>query len=546
MKTRDFLLGMLACFSLVACSSEDVVDNGTKEFKDKAYMRVQIAMAGNSSGRATAGDYAYGTDEEQTVNNVRFLFYDVNGKFMTEGEAVTSTAVTDNSEGEKYWEAESAPIISLKLEEGKPFPTQVVAYVNIGTTFDFGDDNRTIANDGKKVAESPSLAPAAFVMTTSTYVDGENKVVCSTPVSPENFHETEAAAKADANLVTIHVERLPAKVSVTEATGIDIEEIPDASGNLLKFSVTGFALNGINTSSYLQKQVDAGWGQTGGALASWDEWTIPTDFRCFWAKDMNYAVATEPTDLTFFKYNELENDDVHITKDAKYCYENTFELPLTSDGNKNLFKNATHVLVFGKYQIKWKDESDYVALTEDFYMYAGTAYLRDGLKGLWANAITDVFKDDTGGKADIGCYELVSDGTVDGVTLQLRDDVTVYKKGDGGVYTSMTTDERTAKNTALKGIYKATGYKNAVGYFPVLIEHFGVPGADAAAYDNTTELGVVRNHIYNIEIQSIKSLAEGVFNDDVAIIPDSSVKTYYLASKLRILSWKTVSQSVEL
>lgn len=527
MKTRIFLWGLLACAAFSACSSDEV-DNNTKEFKDKAYMRVQIAMAGNPSSRGIGGDYEYGTSDEQKINDITFFFYDSSDKFVTQGEAINSTNLTPNQTSKDYWEAETAPIISLKLDESQPFPTQVVAYVNIGTDkVEFGENSsRTLQSDGQKIAESATLNPKTFVMSSSTYLDGSD-VVCSTPVYSKNFHETEQAAKDDTELVTINVERLPAKVVVTQAADIAIDEIEDASGNFLKFNITGFVLNGLNENSFLQKQVDDTW-----SFSSWSGWNKEDEFRCFWAKDMNYEVGSSSPSLEFFASNELS-----IDPNAKYCYENTLALPLTHDSNKNLFANATHVLLFGKYSIKKEGESGFTPLNESFYMYAGTAYLGQDLLNLWANAVTDVYSDEAHTtKADVNSYELVTDGTLDGVTLALKSGT--YYDSEGNPI------DVNSKNVSLKKIYTATGYKDAVGYFPILIEHFG-NGSDPDVYE-TSELGVVRNHIYNIEIQSIKSLAEGIYNEDVEIIPDSSIKTYYLASKLRILSWKTVSQEVEL
>ena len=525
MKTRNFLWGLLACAAFSACSSDEV-DNNTKEFKDKAYMRVQIAMAGNPSSRGIGGDYQYGTNDEQKINDITFFFYDSSDKFVTQGEAINSTNLTSNQTSKEYWEAETAPIISLKLDVSQPFPTQVGAYVNIGTSNVNFDEvsSRTLQSDGLKIAESTTLNPEKFVMTSSTYLNG-NVVVCSTPVYPKNFHETEQAAKDDTELVTIYVERLPAKVAVTQDDNIDVDDIEDASGNFLKFEITGFVLNGLNEGSYLQKQVEDTW-----SFGQW--WNEENEFRCFWAKDMNYEVNSSSPSLKFFAMKDLE-----INETEKYCYENTLALPLTYDSNKNLFANATHVLLFGKYKIKKAGESNFTELNESFYMYAGTAYLGNDLLALWANAVTDVYSDEehtTNATED--SYELVTDGTLDGVTLALK---------SGTYFDSAGNEiEVNSKNVSLKQIYTATGYMNAVGYFPILIEHLG-EGSDPDVYE-TSELGVVRNHIYNIEIQSIKSLAEGIYNENKEIIPDSSIKTYYLASKLRILSWKTVSQEVEL
>ena len=75
-------------------------------------------------------------------------------------------------------------------------------------------------------------------------------------------------------------------------------------------------------------------------------------------------------------------------------------------------------------------------------------------------------------------------------------------------------------------------------YYYVNVEHFG-----SDAYS----VGIVRNHWYNLTINSIKGLGTPVFNPDEEIDPDKpEEENYFVAAEVKILKWKMVSQSVDL
>lgn len=60
-------------------------------------------------------------------------------------------------------------------------------------------------------------------------------------------------------------------------------------------------------------------------------------------------------------------------------------------------------------------------------------------------------------------------------------------------------------------------------------------------------LGVVRNHVYNIEVSSITGRATGLRSDIQPIVPPKTDVNYYVAARLNILAWKVVpTQKVEL
>jgi hypothetical protein len=59
--------------------------------------------------------------------------------------------------------------------------------------------------------------------------------------------------------------------------------------------------------------------------------------------------------------------------------------------------------------------------------------------------------------------------------------------------------------------------------------------------------GVVRNHWYQIAVNSVSGLGTPVADEDEPIEPEKiQDETYYVAAQVKILKWKMVSQSVDL
>ena len=78
-------------------------------------------------------------------------------------------------------------------------------------------------------------------------------------------------------------------------------------------------------------------------------------------------------------------------------------------------------------------------------------------------------------------------------------------------------------------------------YYFVDIEHFGT---DA----NSKNLkGIIRNHIYELTLNSLGGLGVPVFDPDKIIIPEvpGDDEYFYLAAQIHVLKWKVVSQTVD-
>lgn len=534
MKLRNLMWGACACIFAAGCSNDDVVvDKGnTVESTGNAYMKVRIAMTGNPSSRATSGDYDYGTTEEQSINNVFFMFYDDEGNWVADGKQ-QETVIVNPSEGENNpVEAIAEAVLALELKEGEEFPTQVVAYVNMKDE-QANLSGKSITEVKEEVANSVCTAAEGkysnFVMTNSTYLkDGVEKI--GTDVARDQFFEKEDAAK-EADPVEIYVERLAAKVTVLNSTPT-ISDI-EAGDYTLTFVPEGYAISGLNTSEYYLKHIQTGW-------SSWSWFNAPTDFRCFWAEDPNYD---KNATITYTNYNESKV----ALGTAQYCMENT----MTADYAN--FNNSTFLILVGYYVVKDSEGNTVdLAVNSDgyLYMYAGTAYMAEDLKERLLEQAADnelAWVTTDGGKtytqADASAYEIVRKGT-NTVTLALKENTgtTYYTQQAEDTYTEITNIATFNEelSTYLEYFGSVEAFENGKASYAKLIEHFG----GTQANDMTGAIGVVRNHSYQITVTQVSGLGEGVFNPAEDIIPTDTEKTYYVGAEMNILSWKTVSQTV--
>jgi hypothetical protein len=102
-------------------------------------------------------------------------------------------------------------------------------------------------------------------------------------------------------------------------------------------------------------------------------------------------------------------------------------------------------------------------------------------------------------------------------------------------------DNAVKTNEYLKTVQPALLYKSGQTYYIVDIEHFGT---DTAAY------GVVRNHVYQIDIRSIQGYGSPVYTGTGNIVtpeyPEVEDESSYVAARINVLSWKVVKQGVDI
>ena len=104
------------------------------------------------------------------------------------------------------------------------------------------------------------------------------------------------------------------------------------------------------------------------------------------------------------------------------------------------------------------------------------------------------------------------------------------------------------------------GFKGGKAYFNIPIKHLGFyrdenPNANKMGTEKdfkwdqvqSGDFGLVRNHIYTIEVQTIKGLGNGIPNFDDPIVPPTDPNEYFIGARIIVLNWAVVpTQKVDL
>ncbi len=144
------------------------------------------------------------------------------------------------------------------------------------------------------------------------------------------------------------------------------------------------------------------------------------------------------------------------------------------------------------------------------------------------------------------------------VALQLKSvpTNTVYYY-NGTTYEAVTASNLAKVNAALYQNGSMNVYNHGRAFFNIPIRHLGFNGDNGnnnGAQGNLIDangklkwgamkigdLGVVRNHVYNMTVSQISGLGTGLRADDQPIVPAKDDLTQYVAMRLNVLEWRVV------
>lgn len=604
-KISKVLTGVCAV-ALCACSSDEpMTGNGGEQIPtgptgDTAYLAIDIRDA-NYLGRGTDGGFDYGEDE-QAVSNAYFYFYDEAGNFVSEANLWQGGKPNEeNPDGNVEFFGQSTVILSGLTN--KSFPSYVVTVLNRpeknadGKTFAPGATLNEMANilvDSYKSGDN-------FIMTTSSWRgasdDHSDAYYFATKLHEKNFfnempdYEDMNSDELADRVLDIYVERLAVKVRVKLANNFKTESIEVNGKTQYKLGMTaagkpnagegddkadtdlyvtfeGWALNSTAKNSYMSKNLD---GLTESiAIDGWKNWNQPSLHRSYWGKATTYGLSGDALTASLNElaiYADLTNEIGGV----EYCLENTNLVEnITSDGLVVPSKTTSVLLKATVRDIEGNpvDLVNYQGLNftkERFIDYVMqsvnpqyfTRVLSDGVTEGDPN-ITDANYDYT--PIAVADVELAAAGLGTGtVNVALTADAaaktwyTVTMGADGKVATATAvtaTDINNRLASATPANNKAVAATEGSTYYPIAIEHLNNPTlADDGAIN--AQYGVVRNHCYEITINEVKALGNGVFNIDPIegepLNPDDVKKPkYYVGAMINILSWKIVEQGVTL
>lgn len=368
--------------------------------------------------------------------------------------------------------------------------------------------------------------------------------------------ESEATSHPAAN---IYVERLAAKVTLGNATGTSTNTVSVGSGaaKTFAYSLEGWRLANVNTSSYLTRQYDNTWNgyksdATDFTTASHVDYdnnsyrfagisaiAAGKGYRTYWGEDANYDVAPAFTD---------GNDEPTLAGGAStYCYENTFnvahqnvkettcaivKMKITPDG----YSDGTFFTIDDNKGVVYSKDDVKTEIGKRFLAEMGSAYVKTHYYPTVTGTITVTVKDvefaDAAGEVTITKMTLT-----DGATDQVVSD---------------------ADLTTFKPTIKVNEFKDGYAYYTILIKHFGDELTPWNPSNKTTvsypdpnseqnwlgRYGVLRNNWYKLDVTGVAAIGAStpgelnVNNDDT---PDDNLKRY-ISCKINALSWAVRKQ----
>ena len=514
---KRFLVLALAAIAFAACAEKNEenapVLNGEVE---QSYVSITLA-SDDMNTRAADGKYEEGLAAEREVKSAYVFFFDDGAAFPVAFDGTTTT----NSGSRNWLKVElngSTPdmpnvsdikdqVLVIKNYKGQ-YPNQMLAILNW-----------TPEKDSYKLSELQTKVASAihndngFVMSNSVYANSKKQVIDAVPLTVANIGKTEAEAKA--NPVTIHVERVAAKVVYTAKDNGKFMIEKNVNNTEIYAQIESFELYNDYEESWLIKRIDPTWDGIGFA------WNDADWFRSYWAQSLGTA----------FPNNTFSwNSDNTALNGYNYLGENT--RPEAENRTKVIIKaklvNAAGeaqeiVNWYGKDYIGEDTLKDVVANTLNRLYYWGDGYTFTGLT-----------------PADLKCVSRVSEAeNAYEVYFQLSNNGAQknWYKYENGNYNTITVD---ALNVALADVQPALVYNDGMTYYWLDIKHLGNTGSD-------TEYGVVRNHVYKVNITDITGFGTPIYdpNQDF-IIPDKPEDIVtYVSAQINILSWRVVENNYE-
>lgn len=567
---KKYLFLTLAAFAFAACTEKDIDDNASVQTGEieESYIAINLSASDITRAETTTPEFEDGEAAERAVNHVDFFFFDEAGNpFNVVGNPavapgggrnhlraidVTFTKDSEETDDDDISDT-SSPVLLLQTYKGH-YPSQIVAVLNWST-----DTNKSYSLDELHNAvdiQDTFNSTKYFVMSNAVYASS-GKTVNATALPESSIKKTRDEAMNAP--ISIYVERVAAKVAVSTKSGSNVINLNKPFDGMISVGelgqkdvyakILGWELYNDNTESYLLKHINPTW--TADDIGF--NWNDSPWYRSYWATSMprpevggnsfqmrydNYEAEGFTTEYGFAMggatyVGENTNGQQSGTKvilkaQLVDAAENGQPLEIASwYGNKYIGEESLRTAVANtlKYTLFYYDEdnSKYIGITpEDLQCVAGGT--TEAPTGVDANEV--YFQLSTAAK-EKDWHKLVN-----GEYMPVAND------------TANDANSVTATNGYLKTIQPGILYKNGETFYYVDIKHLGAPNSLA-------EYGVVRNHIYNIVINSIGGYGSPIYIGNSNLVtpgyPDTpDAEETFVSAQINILSWRLVNQEVDI
>lgn len=599
MKIKSLLIGMLACTALVGCTSEDVpeVNNGKDNQKGDAYVTVKLSMSGNTASRAAFSESGFkaADDEEVAVNKAIFYFFDANGQGCADKFVMSNVSNLTWTSGSNSIDQESNAIVVIK----NPIATPASMVVLLNCDDPTSSTRPSLAQLQAVTKNTGDLTVSAanyHIMSNAVYVN-KGTVMVGTPITEDNIAtsdddknvgdvDTDTAEECEPVVVT--VERLWAKVCMTPENGFTKGLIqatseqandytPAKSEYDIQVSVEGWWLASKADKTYLIKSLSKAY-TTAPFIQTSTWWNDDNYNRSYWA---NMPEGVSYTNATTW-------NDANETKDPEYCLENTsYKIDATDQngtgtatqyaakavlklkGSDGKYAPTTFVRYLNKiyaeadfFNLLAKNYSNYVIAattttgegadatsTTTYYFLNGTPVAEGGTnlgKTAFGWEYNTTAATATNERKDYeGEINVAAPTAAEGATTTYAlAKITTASDGTKKFTTCVDADIKALQTSIDSRIGKVLLWLNGQTYYYTNIIH----------NQETTEVsaplyGIVRNHLYTLNVTSLQGMGTPVPNGDLPINPERPKGDEYshISAEVQILSYKVVpTQNVEL
>lgn len=556
---KKLFIAAMALATIVSCS-KDGIEGPTTPATDGQIAKVAVSL---QTRAITSPSYTNGAAAEHEVKSIDFyLFADgaayngLNNHITVSKETLDAWPV--NAEGDNV--TKTSDLILVLAKEKNTVPTHIVALINATETYE-GRSLAELQHEATKTLKTNN----GFLMSNSVYDSQTNSgVVVATEIQAENiFVDTDSDAVAgeayvgdvEVAPIQIYVERVAAKVQVSSSVeGTDGNIIPvkikneDGTTTVSTdtfVKVLGWDITNATTQSYLLKSYNP-------TPPYFSELNVPTAYRSHWATTYEQEVAHN---LTFGAIADLENKGANafVLGDFNYYHENTLT-PVNAEDWYNDVESVAPATQSPQLIVA-AQLVDAQGNAKAFGTWYGKTYEDvDGLKAAMINnAAKQIFvvesKSDTETvyrgitTGDVNFYQVDASTSYNPydwngdfrheVRVEAAEDV-VYFDAEGKAM------EVKDVNAILAKTEPAMIWTSGYTYYYTLIKHYMV--------DNTQLYGMVRNHVYDVNITSVTGFGTPVYDPSQIIVPEPPKEQdgFSLAAKINVLSWAVVDNNVEL
>lgn len=385
-------------------------------------------------------------------------------------------------------------------------------------------------------------------MSNSVYVaNGVEK--CASGVTG---HVATTADDAKKKPVDLYVERVVAKVQPTidanykaadgrkweKINGKDAIKVGVYGTNDIYAVVDGWGVADEDGKAELVKQVKTNWNDDNLGISVW---TSPDYHRCFWTSSVAFAAGTGAEGNVPVNHSWDDYKNRSLTTCA-YTLPNA-----PTSVNADPYASTLTKMVLATHLV-YKDGTDYK--NAEICRYRGQQYLHvEDVKKEVANNFADYYikKGDARTKLQASDIEFTTkaDGIKDyQVVATLRTlavDETLQKKTGTTEEASSYTDVTKEALQTLMNKEPAQIRKDGKAYYFIPIRHLGTDEKKVGYY------GIVRNHVYSINIQNMFGFGTPVYDPTKVIDPTiPSSDATYLAARINVLSWRVVKNNADL